>query len=97
MKHAGPQALDALEPLLKELRGVAGLFERKRGIFYRGTIAFLHFHEDPAGFFADLKRGDDFERYPVNTPAETARLLRATRASAVEASKVRRAAKAGPA
>ena len=27
------------------------------------------FHEDPAGMFADLKRGADFERYAVNTPA----------------------------
>ncbi len=89
MKHAGPQALDALEPLLKELRGVMGLVERKRGIFYRGATAFLHFHEDPAGFFADLKRGDDFERYPVNTPAESARLLRAARASAGGPSKAR--------
>ncbi len=90
MKHAGPQALDALEPLLKKLRGIAGLVERKRGIFYRGATAFLHFHEDPAGLFADLKRGADFERYPVNTPAESARLLRVARALAGAASKARR-------
>lgn len=89
MKHAGPQALDALEPLLKELRGIPGLVERKRGIFYRGATAFLHFHEDPAGFFADLRGGDDFERYPVNTPAESARLLQTARRLAGVASKAR--------
>lgn len=81
MKHAGAQALEALEPLLEELRTIAGLVERKRGIFYRGATAFLHFHEDPAGLFADLRNGADFERYAVNTKAEIARLLRAARAA----------------
>jgi hypothetical protein len=82
VKHARPQALDALEPLLSELRGIPGLVERKRGVFYRGAAAFVHFHEDPAGFFADLKSGAEFERYPVNTPAESARLLRVAKALA---------------
>lgn len=82
MKHAGPKALEAIEPLLEELRTIPGLIERKRGIFYRGATAFLHFHEDPAGMFADMRRGADFERYAVNTPAEIARLLRAAKAEA---------------
>jgi len=75
MKHAGPEALDALEELLVAIRQHAGLHEKKRGIFYRKSSGFLHFHEDPAGFFADLKVGDDFERFPINTPAERRRLL----------------------
>jgi hypothetical protein len=79
MKHAGAQALETLEPVLRELRTIAGLVERKRGIFYRGASAFLHFHEDPAGMFADLRSGADFERYPVNTRAEIARLLHRAR------------------
>jgi len=81
MKHAGPQALDQLEPVLAKLRKLDGLRERKRGAFYRGSSAFLHFHEDPAGFFADLKVADDFVRFPVNSGAEVERLLaRAARA-----------------
>jgi hypothetical protein len=81
MKHAGPEALDQLEPVLAELRKLDGLRERKRGAFYRGSSAFLHFHEDPAGFFADLKVADDFVRFPVNNGAEVGRLLaRAARA-----------------
>jgi hypothetical protein len=83
MKHAGPQAIEALEPLLEKLRSilitVPGVVERKRGIFYRGATAFLHFHEDPAGMFADLRNGADFERYAVNTNAEIARLLHAVK------------------
>ena len=82
MKHAGPRALETIEPLLERLRTIPGLTERKRGIFYRGATAFLHFHEDPAGMFADLRRDADFERYAVNTRHEIAALLRAVRAAA---------------
>ncbi len=76
MKHAGSDALDKLEPILAELRKIGGLRERKRGTFYRGSSAFLHFHEDPAGFFADMKEGDDFIRLPVNNHREIAELVR---------------------
>lgn len=75
MKHAGAQALDQVEPILNKLRKLDGLKERSRGVFYRGPAAFLHFHEDPAGMFADLKTGEDFERFPANTRAEIAALL----------------------
>lgn len=70
MKHAGPDALDALEPLLGKVRAAPALIERKRGIFYRGGVAFLHFHEDPEGLFADLKVGRAFERHRVSTTPE---------------------------
>jgi hypothetical protein len=82
MKHAGPQTLEVIEPLLEKLRTIPGLVERKRGTVYRGATAFLHFHEDPAGMFADLRSGDDFERYAVNTQPEIARLLDAAKAEA---------------
>ena len=76
MKHAGADALDALEPVLEQLRALACLKEKNRGTFYRKSKAFLHFHEDPAGLFADLKMGDDFVRLPVNNRAEIAAMLR---------------------
>jgi len=75
MKHAGNAALDELESLLKRLREQNVLKERKRGVFYRGSAAFLHFHEDPAGLFADLRTEADWERMPVNTAAEQRRLV----------------------
>ncbi len=64
MKHAGADALDQLEPLLRRLRAFEALKERTRGAFYLKSRAFLHFHEDPAGLFADLRCADggDFER-----------------------------------
>jgi hypothetical protein len=76
MKHAGAAALDALEPVFEQLRTIVGLKEKNRGTFYHGSKAFIHFHEDPAGFFADLKNGDEFVRFPVNNRRETAVLLR---------------------
>ena len=79
MKHAGDKALDALEQILARLRGLEGLRERKRGVFYRKSAAFAHFHEDPAGFFADLKCGKDFVRFPVNTPGEIEAFMREVR------------------
>lgn len=71
MKHAGEQALDVLEALLVALRPLPGMTEKKRGVFYRKSKAFLHFHEDPAGLYADLRAatGGDFERYDVSTPS----------------------------
>lgn len=75
MKHAGPEALDRLNDLLVALRSRPGLKEKKRGIFYRKSKAFLHFHDDPAGLFADLRTGEDFERFPVSSEVEQAALL----------------------
>lgn len=81
MKHATGVALDALEPLLADLRRLDGLTERRRGVFYRRSSAFLHFHEDPAGFFADVRLGPAWARLPATTAAERRALLREVRAA----------------
>lgn len=75
MKHAGETALDNLETLLNRLREIDALNEKKRGIFYRKSKAFIHFHEDPAGLFADVRLGGSWQRLPVNTAAEKRHLL----------------------
>ena len=77
MKHAGAAALDRLEPLLARLRALAGLKEKARGTFYVKGRAFLHFHEDPAGLFADVRAHDgaDFDRMRVETDEERAALM----------------------
>lgn len=77
MKHAGSTALDALEPVLKQLRALDGVKEKSRGVFYRRSKAFVHFHEDPEGFFADMRKdGETFVRYSVNDSGEIAILIR---------------------
>ncbi len=70
MKHATDAALDAIADLLAQIRTVPGLVEKKRGVFYRKGKAFLHFHEDPAGMFGDLRVADVWERFNVSAPDE---------------------------
>ena len=69
MKHATAPALDRLATLLVELRAIEGLNEKRPGIFYRKSRAFLHFHEDQAGLFADVRdpAGVNFDRFDVTT------------------------------
>lgn len=81
MKHAGPAALDRLEPLIARLRALHGLKEKGHGVFYRRSRAFLHFHEDPSGLHADVRlAGDDFERFRVETEEEREALFAAVEA-----------------
>ena len=86
MKHITDDRLDTIEPLLEQLRTVAGLTERKRGNFVFRSRAFLHFHEDGDDCYADVRLdGGDFERRRVTTAAEQRRLVAAVR-RAVESS-----------
>jgi hypothetical protein len=75
MKHAGADTLEALSDLLQSLRTRTTLVERRPGIFYVKGTAYLHFHEDPAGLFADLRLGGDWQRFPVNSADERTELL----------------------
>jgi hypothetical protein len=75
VRHARAQALDELEPFLERLRAVPGLVEKSRGVFYLGSKAFLHFHEDPSGLHADVRLGSDFVRVRAETAEERDGLL----------------------
>ena len=76
MKHAGLDALAALEPLLRQLRKNSSLVERTPGSFYRRSKAYLHFHEDTSGTYADVKLDcSDFTRFPVTTSQQQAHVL----------------------
>lgn len=77
MRHARADALAQLSELLQKLRSRKELAERRPGIFYIKGKAFLHFHEDPAGLFADLRQHSDWLRLPVNDPGDEAELLAA--------------------
>jgi len=84
MKHAGAAALDRLEPLMDQIRALGAFKERSRGAFYLKSRAFLHFHEDPAGLFADVRAedGNHFERMKVDDPAGAAALVARAAAAA---------------
>jgi hypothetical protein len=77
MRHAGPQALVALADLLAAVRLRSDLRELRPGVFYRKSKAWLHFHEDPAGLFADLRVAGDWQRFRVLDPPERMALLAA--------------------
>jgi hypothetical protein len=82
VKHAGEGALERLVKLIGVLRQVPGLKEKKPGTFYKGSAAHLHFHEDPAGLFADLKVNGEWQRFAVNTLAERKALAAAAQTQA---------------
>jgi hypothetical protein len=77
MRHARDADLDRLEDLLADLRTLPGLVEKTRGVFYRKSRSFLHFHQDPKGLFADIGGGPNGvdQRIDVTDAAGRARLL----------------------
>ena len=75
MKHAGPGTLARIAPLLAELRARPALREKRPGVFYLKSRAFLHFHDDPSGIFADVRLADTFVRMPVTSASEQSDLL----------------------
>lgn len=80
MKHASTQALRDLDALLAQVRRIDSLSERKPGIFYRRSSAFLHFHEDAGRLFADVKfNGIHFQRMPVSTERQRREFIDAVR------------------
>lgn len=75
MRHAGPATLARIASLLDELRARPVLRETRPGVFSLKSRAFLHFHDDPSGIFADVRLADDFVRMRVTTRSEQADLL----------------------
>lgn len=75
VKHAGPETLRDLDVLLGGLRQLPGLVEKRPGVFYRKSKAFLHFHEDATGPYADLRLGDLWERRQVATTEQREALI----------------------
>ena len=66
--------------MLAQLRSFSELTERSRGTFYKKSQAFVHFHEDPAGLFADVRLGPGpFTRLRVSTKAEQRAFLSAVK------------------
>ena len=56
MKHATAETLASIGHLLEQLRSRKRLVERTPGAFYFKSKAFLHFHHDSSGIYADVKQ-----------------------------------------
>ena len=74
MRHASLTALEPLADLLSAIR-VRGVKESRPGVFYRKGRAWIHFHKDEAGLFADIKAGSEWRRFRVTEPEERASFL----------------------
>jgi hypothetical protein len=76
MKHADADTLERLDSLLNQLRTRAHLREKTPGTFYVKSRAYLHFHDDATGIFADVKLDFvDFTRLRATTRTEQRELL----------------------
>jgi hypothetical protein len=77
MAHANETALQAVLPLLRQLRDIKGLREMNPGIFYCRGAAFVHFHDEAGVLVADLKKagGSGFDRYAVDNPSGQRKLV----------------------
>lgn len=71
-----------LEPLLTRVRALPRVREPKWGVFYHGGDGLLHFHEDPAGLFADVKVDGRWQRLPAVTPTDWDAVMAALTAAA---------------
>ena len=77
MKHAGKEDFARLDGMLTMLRLLDGLKEKKEGVFYRKSRAFLHFHADGDNLYADLRlSGDGFVRHEVTGKVAQAKLYK---------------------
>jgi hypothetical protein len=80
VRHPRDGELDHMVPVFEQLRGMDGLVERKTGVFYRRSKAFLHFHVDDDDVYADVRlAGVGFERMKVTTKTEQRALVAAVR------------------
>ncbi len=77
MARAEADALQKLQPVLRQLREIKGVQETRPGIFYARRDAFIHFHDEAGALFADLKKagGAGFDRYPLETAAQQRKLV----------------------
>ena len=76
MKHASTDTLSRIEPLFVKLRRCPQLNEKKLGIFYLKSKAFLHFHEEGNDIFADVRISPpEFTRILVTTKKSQSELV----------------------
>jgi hypothetical protein len=81
VKHAGSEALDRIPGLLDALRALPVLKEQRPGVFYLRSKAFVHFHEDGADVYADVRPAGEasFSRLKVTGVTGQRQLLRIAR------------------
>lgn len=82
MARASDADLDRIEDVLTALRALPGVTEKKRGVFYRGRDAFVHFHAEVGVVYADAKltRSAGFTRFALASAPDRRKFLRSVSA-----------------
>jgi hypothetical protein len=75
MRHASPPTLEQIADILNLARANPLAKEKSPGVFYIKGRAWLHFHEDPRGIFADIRPGDEWIRLRLFEIDEKSRLF----------------------
>lgn len=77
MAAVDPATLQALLPLLRQLRDIKGVREARPGVFQLRGNLFLQFQVDAGVAVAELKKagGSGFERYSLETAVQQRRLI----------------------
>ncbi len=77
MAAVDPATLQALLPLLRQLRDIKGVREARPGVFHLRGNLFLQFQVDAGVAVAELKKagGSGFERYSLETAVQQRRLI----------------------
>ncbi len=76
MKHAQEDILDKFVIQINKIRYMTNLKEKKKGVFYKKSSAFLHFHQDNDLLFADLKIEKNWVRFKTEKNHEWELLLK---------------------
>lgn len=78
MKHARPEDLSGIEPLLTQIRSVNNLKEKQPGHFYFKGTNIVHFHTDNSRIFIDIG-GSRTGLSPSINPTEIDDIMRKVR------------------
>lgn len=86
MARARKATLQQLDPWLEEVRGLGidGLVEKANGAFYKRRAGILHFHEDDAGVYADVKVAGEWQRVAIDADRGKRKVIDLLRAEYVE-------------
>ncbi len=77
MKHASKNTIQRLAPFLEQVRRLPSLKEKKPGVYYLRSKAFMHFHEEGVEIYADVRLTQPgFDRFHCSTKQQQQELLR---------------------
>jgi hypothetical protein len=76
LQHATNSTLDRIETFLENVRkSLPMLIEKKRGVFYLKSRAFMHFHEEGGAVYCDTSCSGEWSRTEITSKCKQQELL----------------------